>query len=146
MMRYLGILVIPLALALASCADDDNDPTDTSTEADAPDEVVDGVDEPQPDAEPDGVDDPVDDPTPEVEDDPEEDAEEDSYTPSTTAEYFCDSGYEPACGYGGEGRFPGALACYRAYDSWTTAQQICAGNALGTPLDCDLATDPTTSC
>ncbi|MBW2263234.1 MAG: hypothetical protein JRG91_14790 [Deltaproteobacteria bacterium] len=142
MMKSLSILAIPLALALASCGDDDdNDPTDTATEADAPDEVVEDVaEETVADAEPD----PVDDPAPEVVDDPVEDIEDDSFTPSAAAEYFC-TGYAAVCTYGDTDRFVDRNECLRAYDSWPTAQQLCAGNALG-DSDCATATDPPTSC
>ncbi len=135
-------LAVLLAFALAACNDDDNnDPTDTATEADAPDEVVEDV---ATETAEDPAEETADDPVEETADDPVEDTEDDSYTPSAAAEYFC-TGYEAVCTYGETDRFTDRNECLRSYDSWPTAQQLCAGNALG-DSDCDAATDPPTSC
>lgn len=141
MMKSLIFLPIPLALVLASCGGGGNGgPTDTATDADAPADVV---EDSGPDAEPDPVEDPTPDAEPDAAGDPIEDTE-DEYTPSAAAEYFCD-GYASLCGYGTTGRFADRDECLRSYDSWTTTQQVCAGNALG-DSNCDTATDPPTSC
>ena len=148
MTRYASALVIVLAILPASCGGGgDGEPADTTTETDSPvdtgpDTPVDTPQDTQPDTEPDTAEDTAPDTEPDSAADTEE---EDGYTPSDAAEYFCDSGYQPVCGYGTSGHFANRDECLRAYDSWTMAQQICAGNALGSS-DCDTATDPPTPC
>lgn len=131
----LGVLVLLLS-ALGACGDDDGG-TDAGPAADAGPGTVDagpGDSDAGPgDSDAGGLD-----AGPEGVDAGPGGTDAGDFTPSAAAEYFCDSGYEPMCGYGEPGGYADRTSCLVAYDGYDLDKQLCVANAAGMG-DCEAA-------